>query len=100
MPVTNTLNDVIETDALVLGLAPSVAMAAVYTSLAQSMGILFENAVATSNRQNLVADIAALDGIVLGMSETGAAVVEDAEKLDPVAKLKALLKALEGDKSS
>ncbi|KZL21416.1 Killing trait [Pseudovibrio axinellae] len=48
----------------VLGVAPAFAMALTYLSAAQSTGILFENAVANAQRQNIIAQSALNQGIL------------------------------------
>ncbi len=86
--------DAAQVDALVLGLAPAVAASAVYTSLAQSMGILFENAVAAQNRQTLLGDLAVLGGLAGGGAVAETVAAARSSDPDPVSELKALLDAL------
>lgn len=50
-------------DTLVLGVSPAVAAMSLYTSNVQSIGILYENAVATQNQQTQLAQNALQAGI-------------------------------------
>lgn len=60
--VTGTLVETLDTS--VIGMAPAVAMASLYTSMAQSNAILYENAVAQSRLGNASADLAVLGGLM------------------------------------
>ncbi|WP_153768335.1 RebB family R body protein [Labrenzia sp. CE80] len=95
MPAPNPTNNVVNADVLALGLSPAVSMAAVYQSMSQSLGILYENAVANQKLQNIAAEAVLVEGLVQGLANTAVDVVEDvAVAADPVAELTALLKAL------
>jgi len=69
MPDSTTVNPQI-TDAVtqanvkVLGEAPAMAMGAIYQTMAHSTGILFENAVAAQQQQNVLAMAAANQGVM------------------------------------
>lgn len=62
----NVEADVIE----LLGVAPAFALALTYLTAAQSTGVLFENAVARSQQQNIIAQTA-LNQAVLQMFSVG-----------------------------
>ncbi|SDR36496.1 RebB family R body protein [Pseudovibrio sp. Tun.PSC04-5.I4] len=47
-----------------LGVAPAFAMALTFLTAAQSTGVLFENSVATAQRQNTIAQCALTQGIL------------------------------------
>ena len=91
----DAIEDVGEIGELVLGLSPAVASSAVYCSLAQSTGIMYENAVAAQKRQTLAADVLTLGAVLTSLAMS----VEDIKTLDktsdPNAELVKLLKALE-----
>lgn len=52
-----------DTSLLVLGSAPGLAMGHLYQTMAHSVGIMFENAVANQQRQNAIAQAAATQGV-------------------------------------
>lgn len=83
-----------EIDAMVLGLAPAVAAASVYCSLAQSTSILYDNAVAQQKSQTISAGMLTLGGILNLLAMTDAATNQAEAEIDPDAELIDLLKAL------
>ncbi|WP_417670749.1 RebB family R body protein [Roseibium sp.] len=84
----------VDTDALVLGLSPAVATAALYGSMVHSMGILFENAISAQKLQTLSGELVVLEGILENLTATAVDVADDVEMLDPAAELAAILKSL------
>lgn len=59
----------------VLGEAPAIAIGSLYQTMADSTGILFENAVAAQQQQNTLAQAAANQGVmqIYSMDTTAAA---------------------------
>jgi hypothetical protein len=55
---------VTQSNVKVLGDAPTMAMAAIYQSLAHSTGLLFENAVAAQQNQAILAQAATTQGVM------------------------------------
>ena len=74
-----TANPYSPTDIDVLGSSPAFAMSAIYTSMANSMGIMFENAVTVQNNQNTLAATATNVGVL------------QLQKLDTIADVMTLL---------
>lgn len=95
MSSTKSATDTANTAALVLGLSPAVAAASVYGSLSHSMGILFQNAVEAQKRQNLIGDLAVMQGLLLGLTTTVVDAVDELETLDPATELEAILAAMD-----
>jgi hypothetical protein len=48
----------------VLGDGPAIAMGTIYQSLAQATGLMFQNAVATQNSQNILQQAATTQGVI------------------------------------
>jgi alkyl hydroperoxide reductase subunit AhpF len=94
MQASKILKEAAELDALVVGLSPAVAAGAVYTSMAQSMGILFENAVSAQKLQTLTGNLVVLESILQRWPKAAQEAEEDIAADDPVAKLTALLEGL------
>lgn len=70
---------VTQSNVSVLGEAPAMAMGTVYQSLAHSIGLLFENAVAAQQQQAIVAQAATTQGVAMLYSiDTAAAGVSTA----------------------
>ena len=65
----------------VLAEAPAVALGSIYQSLAQSAGILFENAVSQQQQQNIAAQAATVQGVMLIYSADTAADAAASRKL-------------------
>jgi len=55
---------VTQSNVKVIGEAPAMAMGSVYQALAHSFGIMFENAVATQQQQNTLAQAASNQGVM------------------------------------
>jgi hypothetical protein len=55
---------VTQTNVKVLGEAPAMAMGNLYQSMANSTGILFQNAVSAQNQQNVLAQAATTQGVM------------------------------------
>lgn len=67
-PVADIVNPqitdaVTQTNVKVLAEAPAMSMGALYQSLAHSMGLLFENAVAAQQQQQILAQAATAQGV-------------------------------------
>ncbi|MTI45344.1 killing trait domain-containing protein [Roseibium hamelinense] len=90
-PVVQTVADI---DALVLGLAPATAGAALYGAMSHSMGILFENSVANQARQAMLGNMLVAGAILQTTPITDMAAVAATAAVDPDADLNDLLSAL------
>lgn len=102
MPDSSTVNPQI-TDAVtqanvkVLAEAPAMALASVYQSLAHATGLMFQNAVAAQNNQNILAQAATTQGVTQLLSigvASDAASVKALGQSDVPDTLLALLTAL------
>lgn len=63
--VNSQITDAVtQSNVKVVGEAPAIAMGSIYQSLAHSTGILFENAVAAQQQQNIIAQAAANQGVI------------------------------------
>jgi Killing trait len=63
--VNDQVSDAVtQSNVKVVGEAPAMAMGSIYQSLAHSMGILFQNAVAAQQQQNTLAQAATNMGVV------------------------------------
>ncbi len=66
-----------------LAVAPAFALALTYLSAAQTTGILFENAVANAQRQNIIAQSALNQGILHTYSVGSMAAANSISHMDP-----------------
>lgn len=74
----------VEADVIaLLGVAPGFAMALTYLTAAQSTGVLFENAVANAQRQNIIAQCALNEGILHTYSVGSMAAANSIAHMDP-----------------
>ncbi|NVK33074.1 MAG: RebB family R body protein [Rhodobacteraceae bacterium] len=90
--------NVTEINTLVFGLAPAVALGSIYSSMAQSLGILYQNSVAAQKLQSVTADAIVTDGAMLLNAQSAAmasTVKNDADPLQALAKLIKQIKAME-----
>ncbi len=55
---------VTQTNVQVIANAPAIAMGNVYQSAAHSTGLMFENAVAAQNQQNILSQAATTQGVI------------------------------------
>lgn len=63
--VNDQITDAVtQSNVKVIGEAPAFAMGSIYQSMAHSTGILFENAVAAQQQQNMLAQAAATQGVM------------------------------------
>lgn len=86
----------------VIGEAPAFAMGSIYRMMANSTGILFENAVAAQQQMNTLAQAAANQGVIQIYSVDTTATIgatEQAAPADVAENLSSLLKALDALKS-
>lgn len=96
--VNSQITDAVtQTNVKVVAEAPAYAMATVYQSLAHSVGLLFENAVATQQQQNILAQAATTQGIMqiysLDTIATATGVAKEDGVLGPTQSAAAALKA-------
>lgn len=64
--VNSQITDAVtQTSVKVLGEAPAMALSSVYQSMAHSLGLMFQNAVAAQQQQNTLAQAATTQGVVL-----------------------------------
>jgi len=64
-PVNGQITDAVtQANVKVVGEAPAMAMGAIYQSLAQSTGILYENATSAQQQQNILAQAATNKGVM------------------------------------
>ncbi|MBN8738965.1 MAG: RebB family R body protein [Xanthomonadaceae bacterium] len=96
--VNSQITDAVtQTNVKVVAEAPAHAMATVYQSLAHSVGLLFENAVATQQQQNILAQAATTQGIMqiysLDTIATATGVAKEDGVLGPTQSAAAALKA-------
>ncbi|QBG90078.1 RebB family R body protein [Xanthomonas oryzae] len=72
---------VTQTNVKVIGEAPAVAMGSIYQSLADSSGILFQNAVAARQRQTTLAQAANNQGVMQRYGVDTSACAADVENV-------------------
>ena len=64
-PVNDQITDAVtQSNVKVLGDAPAMAMGSIYQSMAQSTGILFENATSSQQQLNIAAQAATNQGVI------------------------------------
>ncbi|ARJ67660.1 RebB like protein [Magnetospirillum sp. ME-1] len=92
---------VTQTNVKVLGEAPAMAMASIYQSMAHSTGLMYQNAVAAQNNQNILAQAATTQGVAqllsIGAASDAAAVkaLGQSDVPDTMLALLTALKALQ-----
>lgn len=103
-PVNSQITDAVtQANVKVMGEAPAMAMGAIYQSLAHSMGILFQNAVAAQQNQATLAQAATTQGVMQLYSLDTAAAAAAVAKLgqsdvpDNMLSLLSALRAFSGD---
>lgn len=81
-PVNGQITDAVtQTNVQVLGEAPAMAMGAIYQALAQSTGIMFENATYAQQQSNICGQAVTNAGVVQIYSVSGMAAAVSAVKL-------------------
>lgn len=85
---------VMEMTTLTFGVAPAMALSSIYSSMASSLGILYQNAVAAQQAQSTSANLAMLDGAVLMNAQMQAASKASTGETDPIDTLAAMVKKL------
>lgn len=98
-PVNSQITDAVtQSNVKVVGESPALAMGSIYQSLAHSTGILFENAVAAQQQQNVLAQAATNQGVmqIYALDTTAAnAASEKIGQTGTTDNLASLLKVLE-----
>jgi hypothetical protein len=86
-PVNGQITDAVtQANVKVVGEAPAMAMGAIYQSLAQSTGILYENATSAQQQQNILAQAATNKGVMqLYSVDTMAAAVAGGDQAEQAA---------------
>lgn len=70
--VNSQITDAVtQANVTVLGEAPAMAMSSLYQTMAHSLGLMFENAVAAQQQQNILAQAATAQGVTLLYRATG-----------------------------
>ncbi|CAD7714918.1 hypothetical protein LMG31884_13670 [Xanthomonas hydrangeae] len=103
--VNDQITDAVtQTNVKVIGEAPAMSMGTIYQRMAHSNGILFANAVAAQQQQNLLAQAATNQGVMQIYSLDTTASAADVEKVaqagvaDNLTSLLTVLKAFNGGK--
>ena len=101
--VNNQITDAVtQSNVKVIGEAPAFAMGSIYQSLAHSSGILYENAVASQQQQNTLAQAANNQGVMQIYSLDTTAAAGASEKIgqtgvsDNLTSLMTVLQAFKG----
>ncbi|MBB4125846.1 argininosuccinate synthase [Xanthomonas translucens] len=101
--VNNQITDAVtQSNVKVIGEAPAFAMGSIYQSLAHSSGILYENAVASQQQQNTLAQAANNQGVMQVYSLDTTAAAGASEKVaqtgvsDNLTSLMTVLQAFKG----
>lgn len=81
-PVNGQITDAVtQTSVQVLGQSPAMAMSALYQSLANATGLLFQNAVSGQQQANIMAQAATNQGVIQIYTVSGMASAVTAAKL-------------------